>query len=397
MNDENEVPGQQFFDIADVVPATTPEPGYRRRRWIAGGTVLVAALGVTGWGVTSVLTGATATGGFPHVSRLSAGSTVDASAAEAAVNNAVVDIDATDGYAGQEDAGTGMVLTANGDVLTNNHVVADATSVSVTVVATGRTYQARVLGTDATDDVALLKLSGASGLDTIPVGDADSATEGIAVAAVGNALGQAGAPTVTTGSITGTGRSITASDGEGSASENLTGMLETDADIVSGDSGGPLVDSGGQVIGMDTAANSDSDGSGFETAAITSSDDGFAIPITKALAIARQIASGRSSSTVVIGTPGFLGVELASSSDGLSDGTSALTVAGVVSNGPAEQAGIAAGDTITAVAGRQVASADDLSAALDAQAGGDRVSVGWTDATGAAHSGTVTLADGPAA
>jgi S1-C subfamily serine protease len=393
MSDESQIPGQQFFDIADAAATVLPESGFQRRRWVAGGVVLVAALGVTGWGVTAALAGGTATGGFPHVSRLSAGSSVDPTAAEAAVNNAVVDIDATDGYAGQEDAGTGMVVTSDGDVLTNNHVVADATAVSVTVVATGRTYQARVLGTDATDDVALLKLSGASGLDTIPVGDAGSATQGIAVAAVGNALGRAGAPTVTTGSITGTGRSITASDGEGAASENLTGMLETDADIVSGDSGGPLVDSGGQVIGMDTAANAGSNGSGFETAAITSSDDGFAIPITKALGIARQIASGRSSSTVVIGTPGFLGVELGSSSEG----ASALTVVGVVPNGPAEQAGLAAGDTLISLDGRTLSSAGDLTAALDADSGGDRASVGWTDQTGAAHAGTVTLADGPAA
>jgi S1-C subfamily serine protease len=378
-----------------VPVAPTVDPARpTRRRWVAGGAVLAASLAVVGVGIGSGLANGGATRGFPKVSGLNAASNVDGTSAEAAVNNAVVDIDATDGYSGEEDAGTGMVITSNGDVLTNNHVVDGATSVTVTLVQTGQTFRARVLGTDATDDVALLKLRGASNLATIKVGDAGSVTAGIGVAAVGNALGRAGAPTVTTGSITGTGRSITASDEGSSRSESLSGMLETDADIVSGDSGGPLVDSSGQVIGMDTAANSGSSEPGIEPTAITSSNDGFAIPITSALAIARKIAAGSASATVVIGTPGFLGVQLDTQS---ADTSGALTVAGVVPDGPAATGGIAAGDTLTTVNGKTLSSQADLTAALDATRSGSRTTVGWTDAQGGAHQVTLTLAAGPAA
>ena len=461
MSDETEIPGQQYLDLPDMGafgdPAARPSRS-RRRRAIAGGTVLMTGLAFAGWGVSDALASSAATRGFPHVSGLSAGDSVDASTAESAVNNFVVDIVSTDGYSGEEDAGTGSVITSNGDVLTNNHVVADATSITVTLVSTGRSYQAKVLGTDATDDVALLKLKGASGLPTLHAGNADKATPGIAVAAVGNALGKGGSPTVTTGTITGTGRSITASDGDGAGSENLTGMLETNADIVSGDSGGPLVDSSGQVIGMDTAAEG-SEGDGAEPSAITQSSDGYAIPITTALGIARKIADGKASSKIVIGTPGFLGLELGSPStespsvggdpygsqggqgygdpygdggqggygDPYGDGgqgygdpygsqggstfgtdysptatnqaaaTSGLAVAGVVANSPAAHAGIAAGDTITSLDGTAITTSAGLTALLDKTQGGDHATIGWVDASGASHQASVTLISGPAA
>jgi S1-C subfamily serine protease len=439
MSDDVGIPGQQAFDLpADAVPSPDGSPS--RRRLVAGGTVVATALAIGGWGLSDALANGS-THGFPHVAGLSAGGSIDATAAESAVDDFVVDIDAVDGYSGEEDAGTGSVITSDGDVLTNNHVVAGATSITVTLVSTGKTYHARVLGTDATQDVALLKLKGASGLPTLHAGNADDVKAGIAVAAVGNALGKGGTPSVTTGSITGTGRSITASDGDGAASENLTGLLETDADIVSGDSGGPLVDSSGQVIGMDTAASSA--GSDGEDAAITSSNDGYAIPITTALDIARKIAAGKASSTIVIGRPGFLGLELGSATGspstqggdggvpgygfggpgggdpgyGLGGGQggsplgtsyststseqtaqgSALTVAGVIANTPAADAGITAGDTITSLSGTSVSTEAGLSALLDKTHGGDRVTVGWTDTSGAAHQATVTLIPGPAA
>jgi S1-C subfamily serine protease len=397
-----QIPGQEIFELPGLdgpagQDAASPS---RRRRMIAGGAVLVTGLAALAWGASAVAGGGAAHG-FPSVAALSTADNISATSAAAAVDKAVVDIVSIDGYSGNEDAGTGMVITSDGDVLTNNHVVADATAVRVTLVSTGQTYQAKVLGTDATDDVALLKLRGVSGLATIPVGDATSATAGIAVAAIGNALGKAGTPTVTTGTITGTGRSITASDGNGSASERLTGMLETNADIVSGDSGGPLVDSGGQVIGMDTAASSADGGNfGFAPAAITSSTDGYAIPITTALEIAKKIAAGDASSTIVIGTPGFLGLELGA---GFGTGgenptaTSGLTVAGVLSNTPAASTGIAADDTITSLNGTPVASEDALSAALAKTHAGQRETLGWVDEYGTAHQSTLTLIAGPAA
>ena len=448
MSDDAEIPGQQAFEPPGGGRAVTrglavaPAPADRRRHGRGNRTA------VGGWGVSDALASGS-NHGFPHVAGLSAGDNIDASAAQAAVNDFIVDIDATDGYSGEEDAGTGSVITSDGDVLTNNHVVAGATSITVTLVSTGRSYRARVLGTDASQDVALLKLRGASGLAKLQAGDADAVQQGIAVAAVGNALGKGGTPTVTTGSITGTGRAITASDGDGSSSESLSGLLETDADIVSGDSGGPLVDSSGQVIGMDTAASTS--GSEEEASAITTSSDGYAIPITTALSIAHKIATGKASSTIVIGRPGFLGLELGSASSpstgsgdgsvpGFGDGTpgggfgdgggtpgygygygdgtpggtplgtsyststseqtapsSTLTVAGVIANTPAADAGIAAGDTITSLNGTAVTTPDGLSAVLDRTHGGDRVTVGWTDTSGNAQQATVTLIPGPAA
>jgi S1-C subfamily serine protease len=412
MNDDNEIPGQQSFDITDQAPVDLALPRSRRRAVIAGATAVVTGVALAGWSVSGALASSPGTAGFPHAAALSAGSSVNSSAVADSVDNAIVDITATDGYSGEEDEGTGMVITSSGDVLTNNHVVADATSVSVTLTSTGKTYRAKVVGTDAGEDIALLKLANATGLSTVTVGDAKSVSSGIAVAAVGNALGKGGTPTVTSGSITGTGRSITASDGDGSSGEQLTGLLETNADIVSGDSGGPLVDSSGQVIGMDTAAQvSGSGAEGFEDSAITSSSDGYAIPITTALSIAREIAAGKASSTIVIGTPGFLGVQIAADNStgfggyGFNDGyggtparaVSGATVAGVLSSGPAADAGITAGDTITAIDGTTVTSAQGLTAALDKARGGDRLTVTWTDASGASHHATATLIAGPAA
>jgi S1-C subfamily serine protease len=398
MSDESEIPGQQSFEIADAAQPPARLRRSRHRRVIAGGTAVITGLAFAGWGVSNALASSLGTTGFPHVATLSASSTIKASSALESVDKAVVDITATDGYSGEEDAGTGMVITPNGDVLTNNHVVSGATAITVALATTGKSYQATVLGTDASHDIALLKLKGATGLATITAGDATSVTKGIAVAAVGNALGKDGTPTVTTGAITSTGRSITASDGDGSSAERLTGLLETDTDIVSGDSGGPLVDSSGQVIGMDTAAaESGSDTQGFATSTITSSSDGYAIPITTALSIAREIAAGKTRSTIVIGAPGFLGVEIASQPSPFSTEGGGVTVGGVLSSSPAADAGITAGDAITSVDGAAVTSAQTLMTLLDKSHGGNRVTVGWNDTTGTSHQGTVTLVDGPAA
>lgn len=432
MSDDDEIfqiPGQQYFEIPF---GPQPEPPRRRRtrRVIAGGTAVVTALAVAGWGISDAFASGHQAKGFPAVATLTAESTINAAKVATAVDKAIVDIDATDGYSSEADAGTGMVISSSGYVLTNNHVVDGATAVSVTLTSTGKRYKATVVGTDKTADVALLKLKGASGLATIPVGDATAATTGIAVAALGNALGKAGTPTETTGHVTGVNKSITASDGAGSSSETLSGMLETDADIVSGDSGGPLVDSSGQVIGMDTAAESGAGGGfgfGQSSGTITASSDGYAIPVTTALSIARKIAGHEASSTIVIGTPGFLGLELSSTagsagtsggqgfgggqgyggfgSDGSSGGavgtaydtTAGVTVAGVVSGSPAATAGIAEGDIVTAVNGTKVTTDTALTAVMDKTHGGDKVTVAWTDTSGASHSASITLVDGPAA
>jgi S1-C subfamily serine protease len=292
----------------------------------------------------------------------------------------VVDITTVIDYGQAEAAGTGVVLTANGEILTNNHVVAGATKVTVTVVSTGQSYAAKVVGTDATDDVAVLQLSGASGLNTAKL-SSDDVSVGDAVTAVGNAGGTGGTPTAATGTVTALNQSITASDEGGSDPEQLTGMIQVDADIQAGDSGGPLYDSDGEVVGIDTAASSGQSGSTV----------GFAIPIEKATSIADRIESGEDSATIQQGTPAFLGVQLAQ------DTTGAATISGVVDGSPAADAGLQAGDTITAVGGTTVDSADALSTALAKQDAGDQVRVTWVDSTGTSHTATITLVAGPAA
>jgi len=147
-----------------------------------------------------------------------------------------------------------MVLTSSGLVLTNNHVIADATKIEVQSVSTGDTWTASVLGYDITDDVALLQLKNASGLDTVSVGNSDSVTVGDSVVALGNALGKGGAPAVAEGTVSQLDQSIDVDNEDGSTSA-LAGLIETSAALQPGDSGGPLSDASGAVIGMDVAAS----------------------------------------------------------------------------------------------------------------------------------------------
>jgi S1-C subfamily serine protease len=211
------------------------------------------------------------------------------------------------------------------------------------------------------------------------------------VTAVGNAGGTGGAPSVVTGTVTGLGQSITASDQSGGGSEQLTGLVETNAPIQAGDSGGPLVNSSGQVIAIDTAASS---GFRFQSGG----SQAFAIPINQATTIAKQIEAGHSSATVHIGAAAFLGVQL-QASYGPSDGSSSsgALVAGVESGSPVQQAGLTAGDEIVSLGGRTVDSASTLSNLMQGYHPGDRVQLGWVDGSGQQHTASVTLATGPAA
>ena len=310
-------------------------------------------------------------GSFGGTSSSSAATTT----ASAAQQVGIVEINTVLQYQNAAAAGTGMVLTSDGEILTNNHVVEGATSISVTISSTGATYDATVVGTDPTDDVAVIQLSDASGLRTANLSTA-VASVGEAVTGVGNA-GGTGTLTAATGSVTALDQSITATDETGSDAEQLTGLIETDAAIQAGDSGGPLYGDDGTVIGMDTAASS-----GGATVA-------YAIPIATAEQIAAQIESGVDNTTVHQGTPAFLGVSLQNGADG-------ATVAGVLSGGAAESAGLAAGDVITSLDGTAITSTDDLSSVMAGYAPGDRVTVTWTTAAGATESAGVTLGSGPA-
>ncbi|MBV9659558.1 MAG: trypsin-like peptidase domain-containing protein [Acidimicrobiales bacterium] len=306
------------------------------------------------------------------------------------IDDALVDVNTTFGYQGAAGAGTGIVLTSNGEVLTNNHVIDGATSIQVTDVGNGRTYTATVVSYDKAADVAVLQLQGASGLSAANIGNSSSVAVGQQVLAAGNAGGVGGTPSHASGTITALDQAITASDELDGSSEQLSGLIETDANIQPGDSGGPLVSSSGQVIGIDTAASSNYS---FDSSSNQSATEGYAIPINDALSIARQIESGVSTSSVHVGTTGFLGVLVASGYYG----SSGATISSVVPNGPAAQAGLASGDVITSVDGHTVSSPNDLSSLLAGEHAGTKVSIGWTDTAGQTHTGNVVLGSGPPA
>jgi S1-C subfamily serine protease len=245
-----------------------------------------------------------------------AATTLTTSQIAAKVDPGLVDVVTTVGYQGGKAAGTGMVLTSTGEVLTNNHVIDGATSIKATDVGNGRTYTAKVVGYDKTHDVAVLQLQNASGLQTVTLSSA-APQSGQKVVALGNALGKGGTPSVVSGRINGLGQSITASDQGAGDSEQLTGMIGHNAPIQPGDSGGALVNTEGEVIGMNTAASdSSSSGSPSQSSQTQAATQAFAIPITRASSIAGQIEAGTASSTVHIGATAFLGVETSPSGAG---------------------------------------------------------------------------------
>jgi S1-C subfamily serine protease len=317
-------------------------------------------------------------GGSSGDGSVGGGSTTGATLATTAQQVGVVNVDTVLNYGSGKAAGTGIVLTAGGEILTNNHVVSGSTSITVTVVSTGKSYSARVVGTDPSDDIAVLQLSGASGLATAHLGNSGGVQVGDAVTAVGNA-GGTGTPSAAAGKVTALDQSITATDENGDNPENLTGLIQTDANVKAGDSGGPLYDADNTVVGIDTAASAD------RRAATT----GYAIPIATATRIAALIESGVDNTTIHQGYPAFLGVQLAN------DSTTA-TITGVVDGSAADRAGLAAGDRVTAVDGTRITTAAGLHNALAAHNPGDRVRVAWVDAAGSSHAATATLGTGPA-
>ncbi|MGA2528222.1 MAG: trypsin-like peptidase domain-containing protein [Acidimicrobiales bacterium] len=324
-------------------------------------------------------------GGSSGSSRTSAGGPSDASAIASGVDPALVDVNTTLGYQAEEAAGTGIVLNSDGLVLTNNHVIDEATTISVTDVGNGHVYGASVVGYDRSSDVAVIQLHGASGLKVASLGDSSTAHVGQAVVAIGNAGGVGGTPSVAGGSITDLEQSITATEQDGGNPENLRGLVETNADIQPGDSGGPLVDTAGKVLGMDTAASA-----GFSLQ--TSGTQGYAIPINSAIAIAKRIEAHQGSASVHIGATGFLGVGVQPE-----NGVTGAYVENVEPNTPAALAGLVPGDVVTSLDGKPVASYETLTNLLQQFHPGDNVRLGWTDSSGTRHSATLKLATGPAA
>jgi S1-C subfamily serine protease len=332
----------------------------------------------------------------------------------------LVIINTTLQYNSETAAGTGIVINADGLVLTNNHVIDHATKITAKAASTGTTYTATVVGYDKTGDIALIQLRNAAGLTAAQLGNSSSVKTGTSVVALGNAEGR-GSITAKPGRVTGLGQTVTASeDGGSTAAETLHGMIQTNADIVPGDSGGALASSAG-VIGMDTAG---SDGN------MQQASTGFAIPINTALSVARQIAAGHASSTITIGYPPFAGIFTGSGSDsspqaqaqqqggGFSGGigntprcytsnsglsvpsaiapaSSGALIVGTICGSPAAAAGLTAGAVITAVNGQAVSSPDDLTGTLSRFHPGDTVSVTWVSPSGQQTTSRLHLAAGP--
>jgi S1-C subfamily serine protease len=363
-----------------------PEPPRRPRRaaLVAAGLGVTAVAVAVGLGISAATSGSSVVSGQGSASPANppAAANTSTGSATAAQQVGVVDIDTVLQYQGAEAAGTGMILTSSGEVLTNNHVVDGATSIKVTVVSSGASYTAKVVGTDPSDDVAVLQLQGASGLQTAKIGNSSDVNVGDAVTAVGNAGGVGGTPSAASGSVVALNQTLTASNENGGNAETLTGMIEINAPVVAGDSGGPLYDSHNEVVGMDTAASSTFGYGGGQTTA-------YAIPIGKALGIADKIESGQASSTIHIGNPAFLGVSL-------QDSQSGPVVGSVASGTPAASAGLQAGDVITSVDGKSVSSAQNVATTIAGHHPGDKITLGWTDASGQSHTATITLATGPA-
>lgn len=265
-------------------------------------------------------------------------------------------------------AGTGMILTPDGEVLTNAHVVAGAGAITVTRYGTTEALPAHLVGAAPGEDLALIEIEGASNLPTVTLGDSARVQVGDPVIAIGNALGLAGGtPTVTQGIISATGRSLAGggAGGGAQASTGLSGMFQTDAAINPGNSGGPLVDLQGRVIGVNTAGS---------LGRPQAQDIGFAIPSGHATSLLPDLRRGGS----VPGESAFLGVGAVTLTPslrqayGLVPGRGAL-VARVATGSPAARAGLAPGDVVVAMGGERVASAEDLAGVLRARHPGDTV------------------------
>lgn len=354
-----------------------PPPARRFHRWFVAVVLLVvvvvgvvAGVGLSFWRSAD------------NPATISGSGSVSGSVA--AVDRAVVDVTSRLADGSGIAAGTGMIITPSGEVLTNNHVVRDGARITAEVDGAGPDIPATVVGVDAVHDVALLQLQGVSNLPTVSFADSSSLHVGDGVTTLGNALGQGGQPVSSSGEVTALGQTITVSDEIG-GSETLNNLIEIDAQILQGDSGGPLLNSSGRVVGMDTAA--EVLGVGRDPSSIA----GYAIPSDDALNVVKQIRKG-GGGTVQPGNVAVLGVEV------VGTGTArGVPVSGVQPQSPADQAGIVAGDVITSIDGRSVTSPNDLRTAIQGHKVGDQVRVSWTDAAGASHTATVRLAAGPPA
>lgn len=297
----------------------------------------------------------------------------------------VVQINTTVDYQGVVGYGAGIVLSPDGIVMTNNHVVAGADIITATNVGTGRTFRAQLLGYDRTEDVALIQLLGAGGLPTAPIGDSNQVRVGEPVVSLGNANGNGSPISREEGQVSTLGADIEAEDDLTGSSEQLSGLIGFAAPLRPGDSGGPLVNGAGQVIGLNVAAS-------VNYRLGTPGGKGFAIPINRAMGIANQIQSRTPGGTVHIGAPAMLGIGVGTTQQSPVGG---VTVRDVLTGTPAEQAGLRRGDVLLTLDGVPLANATTLTAVLDRHYPGDIIDLVWQDRTGQQRTAKVTLAAGP--
>jgi S1-C subfamily serine protease len=347
-------------------PPTQPPPAppappaaARAPRWLAVAMVGTLLGGGAAGAVAGRITAEDATGSTSQsVSTSNNGSVItqtgDVQAILAKVQPGVVYIHTQAQRGGRffpsQGAGTGVVLTPDGEVLTNAHVVAGATSIRVNLAGESQPRTATLVAADSGNDIALLKINGASNLKTVELGSSGDLRVGDDVVAIGNALDLKGGFTVTRGIVSALNRSIDAQDGV-----ELSGLIQTDAAINPGNSGGPLVNAGGQVVGINTAVDGQAQ------------NIGFAIAIDRVKPMLERLRTGQSTTA----TPrAYLGV-----STQVVDGTPGATVVEVGAGTPAAGAGIQVGDVIVAIENQQVTDPDSLGAAITARAPGDRVNV----------------------
>jgi S1-C subfamily serine protease len=359
--------------------------------WVVGATAVIAAvLGAVIGVLSGIGTQQTIVERFfPNQSVL--GKPVDIQAVLSRVEPAVVSIDTTvfSGSSGVgngqlvEGAGTGMILTPEGEVLTNNHVVAGATTVTVTLFGQTKALSAHVIGTDPSKDLALVQIENQHDLPTVTLGDSDGAQVGDGVIAIGNALALQGGPTVTNGIVSAKDRSLTAQADFSNATENLTGLIQTDAPINPGNSGGPLVNAQARVIGMNTAVATSSQGNA------PAQNVGFAIAVN---AIKPQLPgllkggtggpSGGVAAAKGNGHTAYIGVVVENVTPAVAKAqhltpTSGALISGLTPGGPADKAGLKVNDVIVAVNGSAVANVTELVKHIQSHPPGATIALGF--------------------
>jgi S1-C subfamily serine protease len=380
--------------------------GFRRTALAVFAIACVGAGGGTAWALTTTSASTPSTtlpsGGSPGTAggATNGGGSVPSiggalsAATIAKLDSSIVDITADTASPGGQVAGTGMIITSNGEVLTNNHVIDDTVNIRAQIDGAGPEYQVKVIGYDLSDDIALVQLVGASNLPTISIGNSSALSAGDPITVLGNALGKGGTPAVSSGKVTQTSTTITASDNGGN-NETLTGMIQVSASIEPGDSGGPEVNAAGQVIGMTTAGQTSGNFNQQSGSTI-----GFAIPINKAMQIVSEIRAG-GGANIHIGLAALLGVAVADrqpvpAPDGsgtdcsASRATTGAWVSGVTGN-PAASAGVTACVRITSIGGTTITNTSNLHTAMASFSVGQTVTLTWVDASAVSHSASVTL------